>query len=398
MKKYLIYGILVLLPVFMTACEDQPIGPTENSTTPPGPVTNVQVENMAGKVTVSYSLPKDQDLLYVKAVYQLHSGATREVKASYYTNSMVLDGFRDAKEYEVSLYAVSRSEVESEPVTVKVYPLENPIWTVRRSMSISSDFSGVNIQAENPDRYNVSVELLIRDTTGTWNKLESIHSGSAKINATRRGLDTLNYTVGAVVRDRFLNYTDTLYQDILPLYERLLDKSKFSEMNLPGDATVQNPSVLNVAKIWDGDSNYAAPWRLYTESSAEPQWVTFNMGQTARLSRLKLWNYGADPVPGARWFFYQGHMRFFQIWGSLGPDPDGSWDSWTLLGDFECVKPSGLPPGTESPEDFETGAAGFDFTFDYGPQVRYIRIKNLLNWEGSYWFEIKEISLYGDPR
>ena len=398
MKKIITYCIIFLLPAFLSACADDKTGPMENNTTQPGEVSNVLVENMAGKVAISYTLPKDQDLLYVKAVYQLHSGATREVKASYYTDRMVLDGFRDAKEYEIQLYAVNRSEVASNPVTVKVYPLENPIWGVRRSMEISGDFSGVNIQANNPDRYEVSIELIIQDTTGKWRQLESIHSSAAKINRTQRGLDTLQYKVGATVRDRFLNYTDTLYTDIVPLYEQLLDKSKFSERTMPGDAAIQDPqNLLNVGKIWDGDASYTAPYRLVTQASDSPQWITFDMGQTARLSRLKLWNYGADPN-GVRWFYYQGHMRYFQVWGTLEPNPDGSWDNWTLLGDFEVVKPSGLPAGEESNEDFEAGVAGFDFNFDYGPQVRYTRIKNLENWEGTYWFEIKEISLYGDPR
>ena len=160
MKKIITYCIIFLLPAFLSACADDKTGPMENNTTQPGEVSNVLVENMAGKVAISYTLPKDQDLLYVKAVYQLHSGATREVKASYYTDRMVLDGFRDAKEYEIQLYAVNRSEVASNPVTVKVYPLENPIWGVRRSMEISGDFSGVNIQANNPDRYEVSICLL----------------------------------------------------------------------------------------------------------------------------------------------------------------------------------------------------------------------------------------------
>ena len=104
MKKIITYCIIFLLPAFLSACADDKTGPMENNTTQPGEVSNVLVENMAGKVAISYTLPKDQDLLYVKAVYQLHSGATREVKASYYTDRMVLDGFRDAKEYDCLLY------------------------------------------------------------------------------------------------------------------------------------------------------------------------------------------------------------------------------------------------------------------------------------------------------
>ena len=38
---------------------------------------------------------------------------------------MILDGFAEAKDYDVQLYAVNRSDVASEPCTVTVQPLEN---------------------------------------------------------------------------------------------------------------------------------------------------------------------------------------------------------------------------------------------------------------------------------
>ena len=68
MKKIITYCIIFLLPAFLSACADDKTGPMENNTTQPGEVSNVLVENMAGKVAISYTLPKDQDLLYVKGV------------------------------------------------------------------------------------------------------------------------------------------------------------------------------------------------------------------------------------------------------------------------------------------------------------------------------------------
>lgn len=178
-----------------------------------------------------------------------------------------------------------------------------------------------------------------------------------------------------------------------------LDKTSFSTLSLPGDATPA-AGVLGLEKIWDGITQEDWTQRFVTSGTdpATPQWATFDTGQTAKLTALKLWNYGDDGLtPGVRLHYSSTHMQHFQIWGSLEPAADGSWDSWTLLGDFTVEKPSGLPVGEETEEDRAKGVAGFDFEFsDDQPKVRYIRIKNLGNWDGkTYTFDIEEISLTG---
>lgn len=137
----------------------------------------------------------------------------------------------------VQVYAVNRSEVASDPVTVQVQPQENPIWDVRRSMVVSNDFSGVHVKAENPARETVAIEIMRKDSLGNWQNVEGYETSSPTIEFAKRGLDTLEYEFRFTVRDRFLNYTDTLYTTVKPLFERMLDKSKFKAYNLPGDAT-----------------------------------------------------------------------------------------------------------------------------------------------------------------
>ena len=394
---------LIFLPVFftliVTGCKEDKIVPFENNTTPPGKVTNISVENQPGAAKLTYTLPNDLDLLYVKAVYTLQSGKQREIKSSYYINSMVLDGFAESKEYEVKLYAVNRSETESESEIVTVSPLENPIWDVFRSIQILPDFSGVKITAENTSKANVALEIIRKDHKGEWNPfLPYIYSSSQNIRQTTRGLDTIPETFGVTVRDKFLNYTDTVYGTVVPFYEELLDKSLFRQYNLPGDAKIQTVTG-GIPLIWDNNIDHFAQRMLTDMVDQEPQFITIDMGQLAKLSRIKIWNYSEYMSDGNHQFYYRGQTRHFEIWGSEQPDQDGSWDSWTKLGTFENIKPSGLPYGQTSNEDWDAAIAGFDYELDTDvSKVRYLRIKNLENWMGTTWFEILEISVYGDTR
>ena len=94
-------------------CKEDRLEPMGHDSTPPGQVSNVGVESLPGKVKLTYTLPGDPNLLYVKAVYRLNSGAMREIKASYYTNTMTLDGFGDTNVHDVQVYAGSAARPRS---------------------------------------------------------------------------------------------------------------------------------------------------------------------------------------------------------------------------------------------------------------------------------------------
>ncbi|WP_298032865.1 DUF4959 domain-containing protein [uncultured Alistipes sp.] len=395
--------VIALFAILSSGCSEDKLEPMGHNSTPPGTVSDIRVENQPGQVKITYKLPADQDLLYVKAVYKLNSGATREIKASYYTNTMILDGFGDTDTHDVSVYAVNRSEVASEPVTVQVKPLENPIWGVRRSLNILPDFSGMQINAENPTQQVVAIEIMQKDSLGKWQYVEGVESSQPQIQVSKRGLDTLDYEFRFTVRDRFLNYTDTLYVEVKPLFEQMLDKSKFRAYNLPGDAQPEQPGWLEMDRMWNNIYDYTnhERWltRLDTGNPEKPQVSTFDMGVAAKLSRLTLFNWRYE-VDGQPMFYYGEHMRYFEIWGTMNPDPDGSFDNWVLLGSFENKKPSQFPYGQQSREDQEAAIKGFDFIFPLEnlPKVRYVRIKHIQNWGGDTHYGIEEIDLFGDPR
>ena len=103
MKKHTLI-IATLLLTGMWSCKKEDVnGLKENSGAQPGMVSNIAVKNENGAATITYSLPNDEDLLYVKAVYTLANGSKQEVKASYYTNQLRVAGFADTLKHTVNI-------------------------------------------------------------------------------------------------------------------------------------------------------------------------------------------------------------------------------------------------------------------------------------------------------
>ncbi len=398
MKRHRTIHCLSMLAVLTTviACEDRIEfrEPTGGDTTPPATVTDVQVENLAGKAKITYKLPKSSNLLYVKAEYTLGTGEQATAKSSYYTDSIVVDGFADTLEHEVTLYAVSRNERVSDPVKVTVRPFEAPFQQVFKTINVVDAFGGYNLEAHNAAREHIAIMVMRKNEFGQFevDNFKSIFTRTDEIVSKIRNIDTLAQDLAIFVKDSWGNASDTLYTTIKPMYEAKLDPALFRAYELPGDA----PQVLNGSRIeymWDG--RYGWPWASYTHQvngGPDPHIITFDTGVLAKVSRVWIRTYNE----GHLWY-YLGTMKRFEIYGSENPSRDGSLDeSWVLLGNYEVVKPSGLPYGNDSAEDQATAAAGFSWEVDLNaPKVRYIRIRCLENFAGATAQCINELEVYG---
>lgn len=363
----------------------------------PQKVSNVQVVNTPGGAAISYTIPKDTVLLYVKAVYKLGNGRQAETKASYFSNSLLIEGMADTLEHEVTLYSVSRSEVQSEPTVVKIKPLEPPILRVFKSLQVTTAFGGFNLTASNATRDDIVVNVLGKNVYGEYevdiNK--SVYTNADTIIAKIRGLDTLEYRYGFTISDKWGNVTDTLFKTFRPLYEAEFSKANFSALVLPGDA----PQVTNGAALpyaWDNKLGWPnTSFTHQVNGGDKPHMITFNLGTTGKISRIWI-----RPFPEGDRYYYLTTMKRFEIYGSASPSLSGELDnSWHLLGSYEVVKPSGTPYGSDSNTDQATAAAGFNWEVDLNaPKVQYIRIRCLENFAGGTAQSINELSVYGDPR
>jgi hypothetical protein len=387
-----------LLAVVASGCKQETLNkPLTNNTTPPGVVSNVQVENKNGLSVLTYALPGDDDLFYVRAVYETSPGKSREVIASRYSNTLTVDGFGDTKEHEVKLYAVNSSEKASAPVSVTVKPLTPPYILAFNSLKVTATFGGFNIAVDNPTKDNLAIVPLV-DTANNGQfvqpkGMDNIYSNSVAIKASVRGQPAIARKYAFFVRDRFLNLSDTLFLNLTPFYEEQFSKLDWSPYVLPGDAT-NLYSYTDLTKIYDGNFTGGWPNCLFTvESAGSPQMVTLDLGKQRVFSRFIM-----NPfLEIGNVYYVRGNLRDFEIYGSNSPNVNGALDaSWTKLLTCNVVKPSGSPSGTETAADFKYGNDGWGFDFPAGVSpYRYLRIRSLRNWTGSYFMSISELTLFG---
>ncbi|WP_341843230.1 DUF5000 domain-containing lipoprotein [Chitinophaga caseinilytica] len=367
-------------------------GPTEKDGTKPGPVSNVQVKNVNGGATITYKLPNSSNLLYVRARYKANDVTARQTQVSYYSNSIELSGFAEKKEYEVTLTAVSRGEVESDPVIVKVHP-ETPIHRlVLPTVEINPDFGGIFVSAQNPVREKIGVIVITADKNGEFKPIESKYLTTAEIGFSVRGYESKPRKFGVYVVDRWGNSSDTLFADITPLFESMIEKSKFAEYPLPGDEPMDYGWALPF--LWDDKTEEANGNGFHTTTvGALPKHVTFDMGASYNLSRYKMWHRVNDWMA-----FSHGNPKRWKLWGTnTKPATNGSFDGWTLIGEYETpTKPSGRPPYDNTPEDVARARQGFEFNIPSNtPKVRYIRIQVEETLSGANFWHLMEITFWG---
>ena len=361
----------------------------ENDDTIPGAVTDIEIENIAGGAIIHYTLPDDNDLLYVLAEYEIRPGVKQQVKASLYNNSLEVQGFGDTREHPVILYTQDRSGNRSEPKSIQVKPTSSPVLDAFNALEYKSDFGGINLNFSNEAEADLSATILIKDSFGEWTEYDKYYTALANGSYAVRGLPAEPTTFGVYISDRWENTSDTLIKETVPLFEEELDKGIFVLLPLPGDA----PSRWSIPALWDDNINSD---NGFHSSEELPKRFQFDLGEKSKLSRFRIWGIRKGRE------YSSGNIREFEIWGSDNPSPDGSYDGWTLMGEYEVVRPSGLSVGDElTAEDIAQAEAGFEFIVSpNAPPVKYIRFKILSSFasprnseKAAVWF--KEFTFWG---
>ena len=400
--KHLNYIIgLGLAVVCLYSCKTKILQPLDEGHGAPGPVTNVEIENRPGAAKISYTLPDDVDLLYVRAEYNT-GDIKREVKASFYNDTLIVNGFGQAGAYDINLYAVNNAEQASEPVTVTVHPTEPPVRLIYNSLETSSTFGGISIHYENIAEAEVSIHVVTPDSTGEMSTADILYTKSDEGIFNVRGYKPMQRQFGIYVKDHFGNLSDTLFAELTPIEEVRLDPELFMPVHLQGDYPICCGWLIE--HLWDdvisGSSGYASAVDQFPGGANEqPGHVfmgdyrfTMDLGVKAKLSRYIVWPRLADNN-----YYNVACPKNWEIWGSNNPDPNGSYEGWEKIMSCTMTKPSGLPVGNNSTEDIAAANAGFEFTFPAdAPAVRYIRFRLVgLNWGGTYDTQLTEWRFWG---
>lgn len=386
--KYLLFILITL--ALHTSCEEFTNKPFTSEVPLAYPVKNVTVENRPGEVKLRYELPSDKNLLYVVAECVIN-GRILQDKASYHTDSLILRGFPDASEYEVKIYSVNRSEARSTPISIKVNPLEPPYKSIYSSLNMFEDFGGVTVKFSNQAKAEIALSVIVKDSIGDWKDVDTYYTKNSEGSFSVRGFDPETMEFGVYVKDRWNHISDTLVQELTPIFEMHLERSKFFEYYLPTDQKAAWGWYMH--NLWDGvllhNVNVDHPG-FHTAPGGLPQWFTFSLGVKAKLSRFRYYQ------RGQYFSFADRNIKKFEIWGSNNPDPDGGWNNWTLLLTGESVKPSGLPPGQNSQEDMDLITRGEEFLFPIENEpVTYIRFKVLETWGHADHFYIMGVDFWG---
>jgi hypothetical protein len=431
MKKY--YSVITrrclvlagLMVVLFCSCDKVKDWHDATDSVPPGPVKNIQVENLNGGAKITYTLPDDKDLMGVKAVYILsNDNIKREVYASAHTDTITLEGYGDTGEHTVELFAVDNSGNLSPGTETVIKPLTPPIEVIRQTLKIQEVFGGVYVFWENELEKDIAISLYIADSTGYYNLFDTYFSNRKEDGMPFRTIPSTLQKFKVEIRDRWNNYAQDLEAELTPLFEQQLLGyiegqnifNRYGEIDntwsYRGDmgAYAGNFNLLWDTKGWGGSYLQALSLRRFyyanepassMESVPYPMYVTIDMGRKVSLSRIEVFIRNRSPVGSAP------IMSVFELWGTNNPKPVNeigsgskednlqywtSWEEvngtdawmndWEKIGTGNYVLPSGItktygwPTSTLSTEDQEFITKGINFDMDFetaNKSFRYIR-------------------------
>lgn len=394
--KHLIKLIIVPVVLVLFACEENQHGPLVTDSSIPSIIENVSITPINGGLSIDYDLPSDSDLLYVKAIYTNSKGVDAEVKTSAFNNKIEILGFSDTSERTIKLYSVDRSRNNSEPVTVSGSPLTPPVFMVQETMAITSDFGGARFTWENELNTPITIELMTTNpTTGRLETVETVYTEQSATKSSIRGYESVPRLFAAVIRDRYDNFSDTIYAPtpdklLTPLFEQRLDKSLFEKVVLDNDDNWD---------AWEGDY-----WNLFDDDimsivhtqgdKPRPSIMTVDLGANVTLSRF---NVLQRQTAGVAFAYTHGNPKTYNVYGAKElPGQDGNLDDWILLKECESIKPSGSPIGTNTDEDVDHFEAGDEYTFDEAVEIRYFRFAVYSTWDGAGYIDFSEMTFWGN--
>jgi hypothetical protein len=382
--------------IWTASCTENHLGQTPTDSVAPPPLTNVSVEELPGGARITYDLPVGEpDISYVKGEY-LFQGVKKTVRASAYDNYLTIEGFGSVEPVEITLYLVDHSENASAPVSKTFTPQTPPITSIYESLTMQEDWGGVQVQWDNPTGVEIGLTLFAADSLGELKETETRFFLMREGGYVFRGFEAQERKFGIRLIDRWNNTSDIKEQLVTPILEKTLDRLKYKRVILPWDnVSFNNSSTQQFEKVFDGlktNTGSGCGWHTQeNHSSSEygftiPILFTVDLGTEAILSRFILW----QNMYAESWAYAHHNFRFFEVWGATEipvGKPDAYWqeewkNDWELFGDFEVIKPSGLPLGQFSAEDLTARNAGDEFFVPKTP-VRYLRFAVKSTWVGS---------------
>lgn len=385
-NKYILYLCCFLLIISCNKNETEDIIPPDDNDPAqevPDPVSNVDVENIPGGAIISYTLPDQENLDYVRAIIN----GNKEIRTTAFLNSFKIEGLGDTLKRQVQLFVVDRDGKQSEGVIVTISPLPPPVQEVGKSLQMYTSSGGkVFFYWENPLAIDVTI-FIQQDIGNGFSQIYSYRTSQIDGEIAIEDLEVISANYQIFVIDSWGNQSISKFFTLTADYEVELEKVLFRELRLPGDSKDAWGWIM--PKMWDG---VVDEWNGFhtREDGKWPQSFTFDLGVDCIPTRLTIWQ-----RPGG-YAFRGGNIKVFEVYGSIDL-ATSDWEWWTKLGRFESHKPSGLPIGQTSFEDIEYVNLGEEYEFaPDSPKIRYLRFRILETWGNSRECYLSELSVFGD--
>jgi hypothetical protein len=377
-NKVLLFSIFILATLI--ACSNN----EDFDTTPPGILSNISVTPTNGGGIINYSLPSDDDILYVKAVY--FNSQDEEVfrVSSKYNTFLEVNGLNQTSAVKVKLYVVDESENRSETVEIDFIPLKSFIFLVQESIAINPDLGGVKITWDNIASKTVFVYVHILD--GANETIRILSSNNAQESIFIRGLASSELAFSTKVEDFDGNITELEEKGkYTPLFEEKIDKSTWtlvSGQSINGDAyegrTVNFwDDVVDTVET-DADNSYFIATRENNGGSLNfPLDIVIDFNKNVKIQRFKVWQ---------RAFWYNG--------GGITYASSDS-QTWNLLGQFDIGDPRDAS-GNIPTAAFQEAIDGHEFSLaNTSEEFRYLKFEITSNYGSTQITVGSEITLFG---
>ena len=394
MKTRNFLSIFLFSLILIISCDENESG----DTVAPGSITIENIVPTNGGGVISYSLPSDSDILFVRAEYTNSLGDDVYRVSSSHNNSVEIDGLNQDTPINVRLYVVDESQNISDPTQVEFTPLPSFIYLVQESISISPELGGVRIEWENIAEKTVYVHLHI--VNGDDEEIRILSSDNEFENISVRGLESVETTFLTKVEDFDGNITDLEEKaTISPLFEEMIDKSTWTLVdNLSVNGNAWEGSTVN---FWDdvvdtaatnSDNSYFIIWR--DQNGGVLNWpldIVINLNKNVQVHRFKVWQraFWYNGPTGIPYYYQEENMRSFDLFAS------NNAQDWTLLGQFDIGDPSDQD-GNISQDFIDAAAEGHDFDLEgVSDAFRYLKFSITSNFGSDTYVHGSEITLWG---
>jgi hypothetical protein len=391
MKKLLFLTILIFA---INSCSKQDDG----DTTPPSVLTVDSVTPTNGGGIISYTLPNDDDILYVRAEYTNSNGVDVSRASSSYNNSIEIDGLNQTTALTITLYVVDENYNQSAPIYVELVPLESFIYLVQESIEVNTDLGGFRINWENVQSKTVYVFVHINN--GTEEEIRILSSNNSSESIAVRGLPSEEITISTRIEDFDENSTTLEEKGTLtPLFEQVIDKSTWTlvaSQSVDGNAW-EGASV----NFWDdvidttnnnSDNSYFMIWRDLNGGSLNwPLDLVIDLNKNVKVTRFTVWQRaywynGPSDIP---YYYQEENMKSFTMYAS------NDAQVWEELGQFDIGDPRDSE-GNIPQSALDSAANGHEFELDeVSESFRYLKFSVTSNYGSEAYVNGSEITMYG---